>query len=207
MFRTSLPCWMRATPSPLLPVPQGDARHHGRYHPPHSGRPSDLPAQPGQAPEEVKASIEGQGKLTEELSAAIDAAATLAEVEDLYRPYKPKRRTRATIAKEKGLEPLAQLLFAQGRDCPAPEVAAADYVDPEKGVNSGEEVLAGASDIIAEAVSDDAELRKRLRELWRSKGSLVSRGGGQGAGGHGVPPVLRLYHTRLPGHGPPDSGH
>ena len=125
--------------------------------------------------EEVKASIEGQGKLTEELSAAIDTAATLAEVEDLYRPYKPKRRTRATIAKEKGLEPLAQLLFAQGRDCPAPEVAAADYVDPEKGVNSVEEALAGASDIIAEAISDDADLRKRLRELWRSKGSLVSR--------------------------------
>ena len=125
--------------------------------------------------EEVKASIEGQGKLTEELSAAIDAAATLAEVEDLYRPYKPKRRTRATIAKEKGLEPLAQLLFAQGRDCPAPEVAAADYVDPEKGVNSVEEALAGASDIIAEAISDDADLRKRLRELWRSKGSLVSK--------------------------------
>ena len=125
--------------------------------------------------EEVKASIEGQGKLTEELSAAIDAAATLAEVEDLYRPYKPKRRTRATIAKEKGLEPLAQLLFAQDRDCPAPEVAAADYVDPEKGVNSVEEALAGASDIIAEAISDDADLRKRLRELWRSKGSLVSK--------------------------------
>ncbi|WP_294521899.1 Tex family protein [uncultured Pseudoflavonifractor sp.] len=125
--------------------------------------------------EEVKASIEGQGKLTEELSAAIDAAATLAEVEDLYRPYKPKRRTRATIAKEKGLEPLAQLLFVQGRDCPAPETAAADYVDPEKGVNSVEEALAGASDIIAEAISDDADLRKRLRELWRSKGSLVSK--------------------------------
>lgn len=125
--------------------------------------------------EEVKASIEGQGKMTEELSAAIDAAATLAEVEDLYRPYKPKRRTRATIAKEKGLEPLAQLLFAQGRDCPAPEAAAADYVDPEKGVSSVEEALAGASDIIAEAISDDADLRKRLRELWRSKGSLVSK--------------------------------
>ena len=125
--------------------------------------------------EEVKASIEGQGKLTEALSAAIDAAATLAEVEDLYRPYKPKRRTRATIAREKGLEPLAQLLFAQGRDYPAPETAAADYVNPEKGVNSVEEALAGASDIIAEAVSDDANLRKRLRELWRSKGSLVSK--------------------------------
>ena len=70
--------------------------------------------------EEVKNTIEGQGKLTEELSAAIDGAATLAEVEDLYRPYKQKRRTRATIAREKGLQPLADLLFAQGRDCPTP---------------------------------------------------------------------------------------
>ena len=74
---------------------------------------------------EVKNAIEGQGRLTAELSAAIDAAATLAEVEDLYRPYKPKRRTRAAIAREKGLEPLAELLFAQARDCPPPEQAAA----------------------------------------------------------------------------------
>ena len=76
--------------------------------------------------EEVKGAIDSQGKLTAELAAAIDAAATLAEVEDLYRPYKPKLRTRATIAREKGLEPLAQLLFAHGRDCPAPETAAAE---------------------------------------------------------------------------------
>ena len=79
--------------------------------------------------EEVKSAIEGQGKLTEELSAAIDAARTLAEVEDLYRPYKQKRRTRATVAREKGLEPLALLLLDQGRDCPAPEEAARDYVE------------------------------------------------------------------------------
>ena len=77
----------------------------------------------------VKNSIEEQGKLTPELAAAIDNAQTLAEVEDLYRPYKPKRRTRATVAKEKGLEPLALLLYAQSRDCPAPEVAAQDYLD------------------------------------------------------------------------------
>ncbi len=124
--------------------------------------------------DEVKGAIEGQGKLTEELAAAIDDAATLAEVEDLYRPYKQKRRTRATIAKEKGLEPLAELLFAQGRDCPEPSVAAADYLDPEKGVNSVEDALAGASDIIAEQISDNADIRKTLRQLWWSRANLVS---------------------------------
>ena len=124
--------------------------------------------------EEVKASIESQGKLTEELSAAIDAAATLAEVEDLYRPYKPKRRTRATVAREKGLEPLAQLLYAQEKDGPAPEEAAGDYVDAEKGVESVEDALQGAGDIIAEWISDDADIRKGLRELVWRKGYLVS---------------------------------
>ena len=86
--------------------------------------------------EEVKRSIEEQGRLTEELSAAIDAAATLAEVEDLYRPYKQKRRTRATVAREKGLEPLAQLLFTQSPACPEPTTAAEDYVNSEKGVET-----------------------------------------------------------------------
>ena len=124
--------------------------------------------------EEVKSAIEGQGKLTEELSAAIDAAATLAEVEDLYRPYKPKRRTRATVAREKGLEPLAQLLYAQEQDGPAPEEAAGDYVDAGKGVESVEDALQGASDIIAEWISDDADIRKGLRELVWRKGYLVS---------------------------------
>ena len=124
--------------------------------------------------EEVKSAIEGQGKLTEELSAAIDAAATLAEVEDLYRPYKPKRRTRATVAREKGLEPLAQLLYAQEKDGPAPEDAAGDYVDAGKGVESAEDALQGAGDIIAEWISDDADIRKGLRELVWRKGYLVS---------------------------------
>ena len=124
--------------------------------------------------EEVKSAIEGQGKLTEELSAAIDAAATLAEVEDLYRPYKPKRRTRATVAREKGLEPLAALLYAQEKDGPAPEEAAGDYVDAEKGVESVEDALQGAGDIIAEWISDDADIRKGLRELVWRKGWLVS---------------------------------
>ena len=128
----------------------------------------------GKRREEVKSAIEGQGKLTEELSAAIDAAATLAEVEDLYRPYRPKRRTRATMAKEKGLEPLAQLLYAQEKDGPAPEEAAGDYVAAGKGVESAEDALQGASDIIAEWVSDDADIRKDLRELVWRKGWLVS---------------------------------
>ena len=128
----------------------------------------------GKRREEVKSAIEGQGKLTEELSAAIDAAATLAEVEDLYRPYKPKRRTRATVAREKGLEPLAQLLYAQEKDGPAPEEAAGDYVDAEKGVESVEDALQGAGDIIAEWISDDADIRKGLRELVWRKGWLVS---------------------------------
>ena len=90
---------------------------------------------------EIKTSIENQGKLTDELSAAIDAAKTLAEAEDLYRPYKQKRRTRATIAREKGLAPLAQLLFAQERNCPAPEEAAAGFLDPEKGVETVEPAI------------------------------------------------------------------
>ena len=113
----------------------------------------------------VKKSIEEQGKLTEELAAAIDSAQTLAEVEDLYRPYKQKRRTRATVAREKGLEPLAALLFAQERDCPRPEEAAQSFIDSEKGVETVEDALQGANDIIAEWISDDAAVRKSLREL------------------------------------------
>ncbi len=121
--------------------------------------------------DEVKKSIEGQGKLTEELSTAIDNAATLAEVEDLYRPYKQKRRTRGSIAREKGLEPLAAAIFAQdGQD---PAVLAAAYLDPEKGVETVEDALAGASDIIAEDLSDDAAIRKNLRELMNRKASLT----------------------------------
>ena len=137
--------------------------------------------------DEVKSSIENQGKMTEELSAAIDAAATLAEVEDLYRPYKQKRRTRGSMAREKGLEPLAQAIFAQdGQD---PAVLAEGYVDPEKGVNSVEEALQGANDIIAEDLSDDAAIRKALRELINRKGSLVCK-----AADPEAESVYRLYY-------------
>ena len=141
--------------------------------------------------QEVKNSIENQGKLTDELCAAIDAAATLAEVEDLYRPYKQKRRTRATMAKEKGLEPLAVLLFAQGKDCPDPVTEAAKYVDEEKGVDSAEAALQGASDIVAEMISDDADIRKTLRDLYNRKANLVSAA----AAKEPEDTVYRLYYA------------
>ena len=123
--------------------------------------------------DEVKKAIENQGKLTPELSAAIDAAGTMTEVEDLYRPYKQKRRTRGSIAREKGLEPLAEAIFAQdGRD---PQALALDYIDPEKGVNTAEEALQGANDIIAENLSDDADIRKALRQLVMRRGTFTCK--------------------------------
>ncbi len=138
--------------------------------------------------DEVKKSIENQGKLTEELSAAIDAAATMTEVEDLYRPYKQKRRTRGSMAREKGLTPLAEAIFAQdGRD---PAALAADFVDPEKGVETVEDALQGASDIIAENLSDDADIRKALRELTMRRGVFTCKAeDGAEEGG-----VYRLYY-------------
>ena len=123
--------------------------------------------------DEVKKAIENQGKLTPELSAAIDAAGTMTEVEDLYRPYKQKRRTRGSIAREKGLEPLAEAIFAQdGQD---PQALALDYIDPEKGVNTVEEALQGANDIIAENLSDDADIRKALRQLVMRRGTFTCK--------------------------------
>ena len=123
--------------------------------------------------EEVKAAIANLEKLTDELAAAIDSAKTLAEVEDLYRPYKQKRRTRATVAKEKGLEPLALAIFAKdSKD--TPEAMAQAYLDPEKGVETVEDALQGANDILAELLSDDAAIRKELRELVMKRGSLVT---------------------------------
>lgn len=123
--------------------------------------------------EEIIKSIEEQGKLTDELKAEIENAKTLAEAEDLYRPYKQKRRTRATIAKEKGLENLAMILYLQAPNCPKPEEEAKKYINPGKGVETVEDALAGASDIIAEMVSDNAEIRKQLRNLMM-KDSLVN---------------------------------
>ena len=154
----------------------------------------------GERRETVKKSIIEQGKMTDELSEAIDSAQTLAVLEDLYRPYKQKRRTRATAAKEKGLEPLALALFAQSAELPAPEELAADYVDPDKGVETAEDALAGASDIIAEMISDDAEIRKMLREFIAATGVLRSQAAKD------EDSVYRLYYdfsqrlSRLQGH-------
>ncbi len=125
--------------------------------------------------EEIIKSIDEQGKLTEELKAEILAAKTLSEAEDLYRPYKQKRRTRATIAKEKGLEPLALLLFLQDKSCPKPEKEAEKYIDPDKGVETVEDALAGANDIVAEILSDNAEIRKDLRSLYQKEGIVRSK--------------------------------
>lgn len=123
--------------------------------------------------ETIKAAIDEQGKLTEELSKAIDDAETLAKLEDLYRPYKQKRRTRAIIAKEKGLEPLATFLMIQGKDDPVTK--AAEFIDEEKGVKTAEDALAGAMDIIAEMLSDDAANRDMLREYINDHAVILSR--------------------------------
>ena len=150
--------------------------------------------------ETVKKSISEQGKLTDELAAAIDSAKTLAEVEDLYRPYKQKRRTRATAAREKGLEPLASLLFAQERGCPRPEDAARSFIDPEKGVETLADALQGANDIIAEWISDNAAIRGSLREMLEKCGTLRSLAATE------EDSVYRLYYdfeqplSRLQGH-------
>ena len=126
--------------------------------------------------EEVKALIAAQEKLTPELERAIDAAKTLTEVDDIYRPYRPKRKTRASVAREKGLEPLAELIFAQKEyyDPAIPE-AAAEYINEEKGVASADEAISGALDIIAESISDNADCRKGVRTLTAEHGILVSK--------------------------------
>ena len=123
--------------------------------------------------ESVLSSIEEQRKLTEELKAQILAAETQVAVDDLYRPYRPKRRTRATIAKERGLEPLANLVILQQAGCDY-MAEAAKYINEEKEVLTAEDALAGAKDILAEAVSDDAAYRTRIRELTMKKGRIIS---------------------------------
>ena len=140
--------------------------------------------------QEVKSAIQGQEKLTPELAAAIDSARTLAEVEDLYRPYKQKRRTRATVAREKGLAPLAALLLAQRRDCPDPMQAAQGFIDPEKEVETAADALQGANDIVAGWPSDDAAIRKTLRAAAAPSGAAAEPG--HRGGGLRLPAVLRL---------------
>lgn len=123
--------------------------------------------------EEIRTLIDGQEKLTDEISLALDNAETLSELEDIYRPYRPKRKTRASVAKEKGLEPLAEIILKQESKCD-PVAVAEEYVDEEKGVANVEDALQGAMDIIAETVSDNAEIRKRIRNLANVNGVISS---------------------------------
>ena len=153
--------------------------------------------------EEIRRSIAAQEKLTDELDAALQAAVTLSELEDLYRPYKPKRRTRATIARERGLAPLAEQLLGQARDLPDPLTLAAGFADPARGVETPEDALAGASDIVAETVSDDAAVRKALRSLMQRQSVLRTQAA---KGKEEETSVYQLYYdfrqpvSRLQGH-------
>ena len=123
--------------------------------------------------EKIKKSIEEQGALTDELILAIDNAQTLTELDDIYRPYKKKRKTRASVAKEKGLEPLADVIYEQAPDCAEPIVLAEEYINVELGVETAEDALQGAMDIIAEKISDDADVRKRMRFVCSAHGILT----------------------------------
>ena len=122
--------------------------------------------------EKVRATITEQGAMTEEVAAALDAAATVTEIDDIYRPFRPKRKTRASVARERGLAPLAELLYAQERDCPDPLVAATAYITEE--VPDAQAALQGAMDIIAETISDDAAIRKTLRQFMRRQSAAGS---------------------------------
>ena len=124
--------------------------------------------------EEVRSSIEAQEKLTDEIAEKLENASTLAEIEDIYRPFRPKRKTRASVAREKGLEPLADAIYAQIADSAAPIELAEGFIDPEKGVETAEDALKGALDIIAENISDDADIRRRLRNLFSVIGVVTS---------------------------------
>ena len=126
--------------------------------------------------DEVKALIDGQGKLTDEIAAAIDRAETVTEVDDIYRPYRPKRKTRASVARERGLTPLAELIMEQKKTyVPSIEEAATAYIDEEKGVATAADALQGARDIIAEEVSDNAEIRKTVRRLTFDLGTIRTK--------------------------------
>ncbi len=151
--------------------------------------------------EEVKNLIDGQGKLTPEIEAAIERAETVTEVDDIYRPYRPKRKTRASVARERGLEPLAELIMRQEAAYdPAIEVAAEAYINEELGVPTAEDALQGAMDIIAEDVSDNAEYRKKLRTLTGEHGMIVTKGAKE------EDSVYAMYYdhaeaiAKLPGH-------
>lgn len=150
---------------------------------------------------EIQEAILNQEKLTDEIVAALESAVTLTELEDIYRPFRPQRKTRASVAREKGLEPLMEILMQQENTYERPlEEIACDYISEEKGVSSSEEALAGACDIIAETISDNAEYRKKIRELTYEYGTLTTTGATEEAS------VYSLYYDfseslkTIPGH-------
>ncbi len=148
--------------------------------------------------EKVLASIEKQGALTDELREQLENAQTLTDIEDIYRPYRPKRRTRASVAKEKGLEPLAEKILLQENDDPF--VLANEFIDAEKGVETVEDALAGARDIIAEKISDDAETRRRLRYVCFHNGDLSAKGDKEDMGVYEMYKEFSEPITKLAGH-------
>jgi len=137
---------------------------------------------------EISESLKKLGVWTEELQAAIDQAATMGQLEDIYRPYRPKRRTRAMIAREKGLEPLADMLLLQLSKAKTPEELAEGYIDAEKGLNTAEEALQGAMDILAERISDDPQVRTRLKQLYHRECMVKTRQNGE------EDSVYRMYY-------------
>ena len=150
--------------------------------------------------EKIRAAIEEAGALTDELNAALDAAATLTELDDIHRPFKKKRKTRASVAKEKGLAPLAELIYAQLPESADPESLAADFINAELGVETAEDALQGAMDIIAEMISDDADVRKRMRFVCMVHGVLTVKGAAEELD---VYDMYRDYSeplSKIPGH-------
>jgi uncharacterized protein len=150
--------------------------------------------------EKVRTAITELGAMTDEIEKALDAAVTLTEIDDIYRPYRPKKKTRASVAKEKGLEPLALAIYEQEKGLPALSELAQDYIDEEKGVNTVEDALAGASDIIAEIISDDAAIRKGLRAVCTEHGKLCSEAASDDIGVYEMYAEFSENIKTLPGH-------
>ncbi len=150
--------------------------------------------------EKIISTIDEQGKLTDELREAIENAQTLTELEDIYRPYRPKRKTRASVAKEKGLEPLAQFIYENAVDEQQVNEKAKEFIDAEKGVETLEDALAGAKDIIAENISDDANVRKRLRVVFNHNAVITSKGAKEDLGVYEIYAEFSESVKKIPGH-------
>lgn len=150
--------------------------------------------------EKILKAIEEQGALSEEIEKAIAEAKTLTELDDIYRPYKKKKKTRASVAKEKGLEPLADIIYAQGESDKTPLQIAAEYINEELGVESAEDALAGAMDIIAEKISDDADIRRRMRFVCSAHGILRVKAATEDVGVYEMYADYDEAISKIPGH-------